>query len=194
MRKTAGFWQISLPFAAWITLWLYFDKSGGAVYSLSAALFHECGHLFALLLCGEKPRRLLVSFFGMRLERTEQTALSYEREALLYAAGPAANLILCLPFAGLSVRFPFLLRGVQANAILCLFNLLPLRPMDGGQVLYALLCRRTTPQRASELCKKTAACGAVPLAALSLYACIRHGWNYSLVLSSLYVLFVVVLP
>lgn len=194
MRKTVGFIKVSLPFAAWITLWLYCDKSGGAVYSLSAAAFHECGHLLALFLLGEKPRRLLVSFFGMRLERAEQTSLSYGREALLYAAGPVANGLLALLFSGLSGRAPALARGVRANVLLCLFNLLPLRPTDGGQILYALLCRCVSPQKAARICKRTAACGAVPLAALSIFACIRYGWNQSLVWSSLYVAFVVVLP
>ncbi len=194
MPKTAGFWYISLPFAAWITLWLYLDKSGGAVYSLSAALFHECGHLAALLWLGEKPRRLLVSFFGMRLERAEKAALSYPQEAALYAAGPAANALLALALSLLSIRLPALRQGVHANLLLGLFNLLPLRPMDGGQIVYALLCRRTTPDRAAQMCKKAAACGVIPLAAWSAYACVRHGWNYSLVASSLYVLWVVVLP
>ena len=194
MRRTAGFWYISLPFAAWITLYFYLDRNGGAVYSLSAAALHECGHLLMLLWFGEQPRRLLVSFFGMRLEHGLTTRLSYTRESAVYAAGPAANLLCALVLRLLAFRVPGLLYGARTQALLGAFNLLPFRPMDGGQILYTLLCRRTVPEQAAKISKITAACGAIPLAAWSLFACIRHGWDQSLVVSSLYVLCVVVLP
>ncbi len=61
------------------------------------------------------------------------------------AAGPLANLLLALVF-GLMVRFlpfsnftVFLSIIVYANILLLVFNLVPLPPLDGSKLLYALL-------------------------------------------------------
>lgn len=60
-------------------------------------------------------------------------------------AGPTANLILACLFAvvirllpGLSIT-PFLAIIVYANVLLMIFNLVPIPPLDGSKLLYALL-------------------------------------------------------
>jgi Zn-dependent protease len=76
--------------------------------------------------------------------------LRYQRwgSAIVGAAGPFTNVLIALVFA-LTLRFaasgipegilPFLLIIVQANLILGIFNLLPIPPLDGSKVLFALL-------------------------------------------------------
>jgi Zn-dependent protease len=65
--------------------------------------------------------------------------------AMVGLAGPAANLLIAL-ILGLSVRFlPFsnfvLLLGiiVYANILLAVFNLVPIPPLDGSKILFAIL-------------------------------------------------------
>ena len=186
MRKPMR-WQFSLAAAVYITLWLYYDRSGDAVQSICAAVFHECGHLLALVCLRDTQQKLCFGVYGMRIERAETTRLSYAKELLCAAAGPAANVLLALLlllWRGGSARAR---RGVQINLLLAAFNLTPIRPLDGGAILYALLCRRFLPDEAQKISKKAAACTVVPLAAVGILLFIRGRRDYTLFLSSLYV-------
>lgn len=66
------------------------------------------------------------------------------------AAGPMANFAMGLAWMiwlvlmrGMGVSEPFLIKmavaGVNVNAIMCVFNLLPVPPLDGGRIMTALL-------------------------------------------------------
>ena len=194
MPKPVMRWQFSLAAAVWITFWLYYDHNGDAVYCICAAAFHECGHLLLLFALRDAPQRIVFGLFGVRIERAQTVHLSYIQEIAVYAAGPAANLLLAgilLPF---SAKLPRLRRAVRVNLLLAGFNLLPLPPMDGGGILFAALCLRMTPAKAAAWQKKIAACSAVLPAAISVwcFACGRRD-AYSLLLSLVFAL-VVVLP
>lgn len=73
---------------------------------------------------------------------------SGRKDAMISFAGPLANLILCAVFAPLAVAAYFLGHerasdllsyGGYVNGALCVFNLLPLPPLDGFGILRALV-------------------------------------------------------
>ncbi len=185
-------WQFSLSAAVWLTLWLYYDQNGDAVYSICAAAFHECGHLLLLCALRDVPQALRFGVFGMRIERAQTTKLSYVQELAVYAAGPAANLLLSLALLPLCPKLPRLLRAVRVNLLLGGFNLLPIPPLDGGGIVHAALCLRLPPERAAAWQKKIAACGAIPLAATGIWSFLCGRSNYSLLVVLVYVVLVVV--
>ncbi len=67
--------------------------------------------------------------------------LSREENGIISAAGPAVNLLLCIPFAvlfllgGSSILALVGLAGIQINAMLATFNMLPVSVLDGKKVL-----------------------------------------------------------
>ena len=125
IRISGGFWLL----AAWFTL-----VNGWQLLAviLSAAALHELGHLLVLRLLGARVRELRVSVFGAEL-MTSAARLSYPGEIAAVLAGPAVNLLCALVLGGAHAWV-----AAGAHLSLCLFNLLPVRPLDGGRALYLM--------------------------------------------------------
>ncbi|MBQ9347183.1 MAG: hypothetical protein IJT94_07585, partial [Oscillibacter sp.] len=100
---------------------------------LSAAAVHEAGHLLALRLLGGTVRGLRVSVQGAALD-IDSACLTYGRELLCLLAGPAANFLLAAASASglLKTRLDAL---TGASLLLGLYNLAPVRPLDGGRAV-----------------------------------------------------------
>lgn len=100
---------------------------------LGAAAVHELGHCLALRRLGTAWKCLRIGVFGAVLE-TDDSRLSYGSELICVLAGPAANL-LCAAVCAAAGRGRWD-AAAGANLVLCIFNLLPLRPLDGGRALH----------------------------------------------------------
>ena len=126
---------------------LCFDASGFLRLGLLAAFVHEWGHI--LVYCGLFHHfpviEVTMTGFCMRLRGTEKY-ISPFKLFLLAAAGPAVNLLLAGVWALLLARHATI-RGSAfwaANLITGGFNLLPIPPLDGAQLL---ACLRTKDER-----------------------------------------------
>jgi len=134
VQFTGGF----LLLAAWFVL-----ANGWAPLAtvLGAAAVHELGHWIALRRLGAAVTGFRVSVLGAVLE-TDSGRLSYGGELAAVLAGPAANLLAALALTALDRgRLPgggCWFAFIGANLVLCAFNLLPIRPLDGGRALYLL--------------------------------------------------------
>ena len=128
VRVSAGFVLLILWFAV---------VNGGELLMivLNAAAVHELGHWLVLRCFHAEIRRLRVGILGAVLE-TDCSRLSYGRELAAVLAGPAANL-LCASL--LSLFGDKTAVAVGAHLVLGAFNLIPLRPLDGGRALHLLV-------------------------------------------------------
>ncbi len=105
------------------------------VMVLAAAITHELGHWAALRLLGVQVRALRIALPGAVLESSSGT-LSYGRELAAVLAGPGANLLCALALTALG---PGREAEAGAHLVLGVFNLLPVRPLDGGCAVYLVL-------------------------------------------------------
>ena len=115
---------------------------------LSAALCHELAHVLTL-------------------------RLSYGGELLAVAAGPGCNLLLwaLLSLTGWPPLAPF----AGAHLILGALNLLPVRPMDGGRLLWLLTALCTEPYTADRVAYAVGAVASAALLVLCLYLTLTTG-------------------
>ena len=101
------------------------DESGVLPIFLLAAAVHECGHLFVIRLSGGTVHALCLTACGAVL-RCSLPPSPFSRAAICLA-GPAAS------FALTALANPLgACRLAGASALLGLFNLLPVPPLDGG--------------------------------------------------------------
>ena len=115
----------------------------------ACVLLHEFGHALAAKFFGIQTRDIIITPIG-GLARLQGISQQHPlQELVISLAGPAVNLLLAFAFVAyllLTSRgfvpdqidaFPQIL--LWANMALCVFNLVPAFPMDGGRILRSLL-------------------------------------------------------
>ena len=161
--------RVSLLFPALVTALLLRQPDGLAVTCLLASLIHEGGHLLAMLAVGVSPRDCTLGAFGLRIELGGQL-MDYRKNLFVSIAGPLAN--------GLAAAVLLMAeRPVAATAhlVLASLNLLPAAALDGGEILRCGLCLLGLESLAAPLLRFTSALVLLPLAAASLWLCLRGG-------------------
>lgn len=173
--------KIDVSFAAAVTLTLILDESGFGALALFCCIIHEFGHIVCLLLLGEKPKSVTLSFYGIKLERSGEY-WGRARETAVYASGPALNFlfVLCmLPF-GEKTKNAMLL-----SVFIGAFNLIPCRPLDGGNLLFLWLGGRMSEEKADKICFGISCIVLAPMSAAGMAVLLKTG-NATLLGVSLY--------
>lgn len=156
-----------------LTAWFALDNGWELLGTvLGAAALHELGHCLALGLLGAPVTGLRIGIFGAELA-ADRRGLSYPGELAAVLAGPGANLLcallLTLPGGGRWAVF------TGANLVLCAFNLLPVRPLDGGRALYLLTAWAIGPTAGERAVRWTGGITALCLAAALAFVMVRTG-------------------
>lgn len=134
--------SVGTGFFAVITLMLITCETRIVLYSLLCSLFHESGHIIAMLFFGERIQGIGFSAVGIKIDKFGVTALSYRQETVVSLAGIIANCLLAAVAFGCRAVFSFKPAGDIAAVSLMVggFNLLPVDSLDGARALkFALM-------------------------------------------------------
>jgi stage IV sporulation protein FB len=106
-------------------------------------IVHESGHFLAMKMLGYTDIRLFfVPFFGAFVSGRHDSVPPF-RKALMILAGPLPGILIGMSFLFLYGRFghwTFYQLGLMF-LLLNVFNLFPVKPLDGGQLLYTVFPR-----------------------------------------------------
>lgn len=175
--------QISFLCIAVLTIGLFLDRNGMIGYGILAALLHECGHLCMILLCGRKIKGIRLAVFGAEIQQSQEGSFGFQKDILVSAAGPAINLIVGLLL--------FFVEGADssfmwANLFLGIANLIPAAALDGGEIVYSLLCLRLKEEKAVNIVEILSFLVLTPIAVLGFLLLFRSAYNFSLLFFAVY--------
>lgn len=154
---------------------------------LPAALLHELAHYAVLRLCGVRTARFTLTGLGASLYVPELHRLSYGAELLSAAAGPLMNLLLWVLLSLTGREELTLFAGAQM--VLGVLNLLPVRPMDGGRILWLATAYLTEPYTADRVAAAVGLAASSALLALCLWLVLTTGSGLFLLLGALWLVY-----
>ena len=129
----SGRLQVGDSFLLMIAFAGFLDESGTAPLFFAAAALHEAGHVLMVYACGGTVTMLRLTALGGVL-RYRLSKVSMLKDVAIAAAGPITGIGIALLTVGSGWY-----RFAGANLILSMLNLLPIRPLDGGQIVSVLL-------------------------------------------------------
>ena len=179
--------RVSFFFAVVLCAVSVFDKSNIILINLLSALFHETGHVIAMIVLGEKPELICFTPFGMKIERKEMNKMNFKNEALIAVAGPATNFVLAgASFAAIKIFSLKMSAFCIINIVLGLLNLAVCEPLDGYRVARYILLQKTSEERTEKILKVSSLAFLLPIATAGFYVLIKSGYNFSLILVAAY--------
>lgn len=153
---------------------------------LMCALLHEAGHLTAMRVIGVRPEKITVMPLGADIKMS--CMCGYGQDMLIYASGAAANFFGALSGYFIYLHYPsaLVMFIIISNLFYAVFNMLPVRGLDGGGFAEALLMQSFPQDTAWKICSVLSCVSMVLLLVLSLFLIFASGTNFSLLIIILY--------
>lgn len=160
---------------------------------LISSLLHEVGHLvFIITFCG-KPQRLSISLTEFNIS-CDMSKLSFFQELLISTSGFVTNFFLSL------VSFLFYLCFKShlfydfsaVNILIGIFNILPIKSLDGEAVLSNILSRRLSSETVDTIITFLSVIFLIPIAILGFMTLFTTVNNYSLLFVFIYLISIII--
>ncbi len=160
---------------------------------LLSAVVHESGHLLFLYKFGASPSRISLKLSDVRIV-SDFTALSLNQEFMVVAAGPLANLLLSaisfIMYWCFSVTL--FLQLCITSLFIGIFNLLPVRTLDGEQMLSLFLLRKIDDKAGNLIINIVSIIIILPVATAGFLLLLSNKHNYTLLIVAAYLVFTVI--
>ena len=179
---------ISFLFAAAVTIMLLTDKTGYMLPALFAIVLHEMGHLFMMWILECSPKR--IKLIPASVQITAPFQKRYRNDFLVAACGPFVNILLFLTlyFNYLVFKNEVTLYFALLNLVIGVFNLLPLKGLDGGTILFCILEKSKGPDKASGILKIITLVLAVAIILAAITLTVQGKINISIYIMGIYLL------
>lgn len=133
----------------------------GQIYTyiivLVCAALHEISHVIVAKIFKVKVEAIEILPIGLACKIDRYKNLSLIKKIALYISGPMINVVLAICAVLLKGRFEYINNEASetfiiVNVSLACLNLLPIMPLDGGQILKALLRYQVKLLELSKIC------------------------------------------
>lgn len=179
----------SFPAVAFLTLAVVTDRKGTVLLCLISSFFHEMGHIAAMAVKKAKLKSVRFNLGDVAING-DFSNLSYSAEIFITVSGVFVNLILAL------ISFAIYKAGTvnlffdlsMINLLIAVFNLLPVRFLDGGQLIMLYLQNHFTPKISDRIINILTFVFVVPVFVSGLIFVFNSSYNYSLLFAAIYLI------
>ena len=109
------------------------------IYFFISILMHEISHIIIAKIYKINIKYLRVSIFGFSAQIENNKKNKLKQKIFMYLAGPLSNFLLANIFYFYNIEFLEKIKLIYINLSLGIFNLLPILPLDGGNILKEVL-------------------------------------------------------
>lgn len=180
--------EITFWFVALITFIISLNAPSNVLVTVISSLLHETGHLLIMTSVGNKPQSVRFEITGMNIIRQPDFKISTKNEILIALGGPFINLI-CFLLSVIILCFyenENILTFGCINLILMIFNLLPIKKLDGGMALYYILSQKYDNLTCTKILKITSVFFITLIYIWGIYAFISSKYNISLIIIAIF--------
>ncbi len=132
--------EINLKIIFAILIFLLINNLSTYIIFLIFVLIHEFSHLIVGLILGGKPKRMILSVFGVSLEFYSYVKAKSLYKIIFYLIGPFVNIIIaCFIYFNYSRDNIMIEKIMIINFAIGTFNLIPILPLDGGKIIKEVL-------------------------------------------------------
>ena len=157
------------------------------LYCLFAIIIHESGHIILMCIFGYAPEKIKISLFEISISDRKRQERSFIQIFLIIFFGPFSNFICFILFYLLYlIGNDFFLYPAAANLSVGLFNVLPVMSLDGGHLLYLVLCRFFSESISQRVVNVITFIIIFPLAFFGFVLLFNSKYNFSLLIVCIY--------
>jgi len=162
-----------------------------AVLVLCALVLHEYAHVFAVNYLGGRVEKVGIFPLGFAARfRGLERLFAWERY-VIYGAGSLANVLGAVwAFSVSRISYfgiPWLEDFAFYSIVLCVFNLIPILPLDGGRILHQFLSNRIGILRANRVMLKLGTVISILLIILGVVQVVLFNYNITLLCAGVYI-------
>lgn len=178
----------------WILPILFCSAIGGYwfmfILTYISAIVHELAHILCAKAFNVGISKVYLYPFGISARLDGGYIRSSEKEFFIAISGPVASLMLFCVFEILHRRIALAVLGfaADANLWLCIINLVPALPLDGGRVIKSMLTARYGIIRAYNFMLRFSRFVIFLLMAAAVFVFFVSDFNFSLILISAFLL------
>lgn len=121
------------------------------IYFFISILIHEISHIIIGKIYKINLKNLRVSIFGFSAQMENTNKNNTKQKILIYLAGPLANLVLVIILNFIKISQEEKVKLIYTNLSIAVFNLLPINPLDGGNILKEILKTKYKNLKANKL-------------------------------------------
>ncbi|MBQ6902609.1 MAG: hypothetical protein IJN71_06350 [Oscillospiraceae bacterium] len=181
--------RVSIPFVCLVALMYIFDCRNVFLPTFIAVALHEFSHIAAARVCGGTIDFVDIRAFGIKVNIPELSMMSYGKEIIIAAAGPAAGIITAVSAVAAAriLKTDSFSYFIGVNALITAINLIPVYPLDGGRIALSLNLMIFSMRTAYFISYVLSLVSIATLFAICTYLAINGMLNPSLVIFSVYI-------